>query len=151
MLKLMAYKWEYSFFPEIFEVMMDAAFHYGFDRIVRDLFDLCVHELKLKPSAAIIMPKLNSQAAEDPQPKRMFDLKQTQELVGAPGTENPNEKTLDAQIEAHDRLGRSQLVLKDVFSWQYHSIENMKRANKPKTEVKKQKKSGVMASIANFF
>ena len=66
----MAYTYEYSFFLEIFEVMMDAAFTYGSDRIVRMLFDLCVHELKLKPTAAIIMPKLNSQAAANSQLKR---------------------------------------------------------------------------------
>jgi hypothetical protein len=62
-LKIMAYNGEYCFFVEIFEIMMNSAFNNGTDRIVRMLFDLCVHELKLKPTAAIIMPKLNSQAA----------------------------------------------------------------------------------------
>ena len=60
---MMAYKYEFSFFLEIFEIMMDSSFHHGSDRIVRMLFDLCVHELKLKPTSAIVMPKLNSQAA----------------------------------------------------------------------------------------
>jgi hypothetical protein len=66
----MAYKYEFSFFLEIFEIMMDASFNNGSDRIVRMLFDLCVHELKLKPTSAIIMPKLNSQAASLVQSKR---------------------------------------------------------------------------------
>ena len=75
-LKMMAYKYEFNFFIEIFEIMMDASFHNGSDRIVRMLFDLCVHELKLKPTSAIIMPKLNSQAASLVQSKRQNDLKQ---------------------------------------------------------------------------
>ena len=70
----MTYKFEYCFFVEIFEIMMDSAFTNGMDRIVRMFFDLCVHELKLKPTAAIIMPKLNSQSAAARHNKRNNDL-----------------------------------------------------------------------------